>query len=272
MLQEVEAGRRRLDDQLVLAETDKVDGSGNLVWQKPGAAYRVDALLERMLMVSDNTAANLLIRGIGIEPLNRRVAELLGPGAFDRLTDFTQIRYDVYAELHPAARRLSNRQLVQVAGAPMGPQRVEALRRAIGVAPDALQVRTIGEAYDRYYARHLNEATLEGYGGLLERLVTGKLLAGVSMKRLYTDLKYDTYDAYRLEAGLPKTVRFIHKTGTQYQRACHMGVIEPQDGGRRAILVATCAEGLDEHDAAGKMFERLGRAISETLLGVPAAP
>ena len=52
-----------------------------------------------------------------------------------------------------------------------------------------------------------------------------------------------------------------------------MGVIEPQDNGRRGIVVATCAENLDENNEAGALFERLGRAITETMLtGAAAAP
>ena len=47
-------------------------------------------------------------------------------------------------------------------------------------------------------------------------------------------------DSLRLEAGLPEDVPFIQKTGTQLERACHVGVIEPQDE-RRAIVVVACA-------------------------------
>jgi len=43
-------------------------------------------------------------------------------------------------------------------------------------------------------------------------------------------------------------------------------VIDPQDGGARAIVVATCAEGMDEMRRAGRLFEQIGRAITRTLL------
>jgi len=60
-------------------------------------------------------------------------------------------------------------------------------------------------------------------------------------------------------------VPFIQKTGTQLDRACHVGVIEPRDGAR-AIVVAACAEGLDEGKEAGQLFERVGQAITRALL------
>lgn len=264
LLQEVEQGRHSLAEQVMLQDTDKVDGSGNVVWNKAGTRYRVDALLKRMLMESDNTAANMLIRTIGDATLNRRARDLLGAKGFERITDFTQVRYDVYAELHPDARKMTNMDLVRLAAAPMGPKSVDVLARTIDVATTDLRVKSMDEAYQRYYARGLNSAPLTSYGGMLEKLVTGKLLSPAHQQRLFTDLKYATYDAYRLEAGLPRSERFIHKTGTQLHRACHMGVVNPQDGGRAAIVVATCAEDLDEHGEAGKAFEQIGRALTQT--------
>ncbi|APW35901.1 serine hydrolase [Rhodoferax koreense] len=266
LLQEVEKNKIKLSDKLVLKETDKVDGSGAVVWQKNGTSYTVDSLLKRMLMDSDNTAANMLIRTIGEDTLNDYARDYLGRKGFEKITDFTAVRYDVYAEIHTDARKLSNMDLVRAAAAPLGPKRFDTLVRTMGVDKAAVRVKTIDEAYARYYAKGANTATLEGYGGMLEQLVRGKLLSAEHMKLLYTDLKFDTYDAYRLEAGLPRTVKFIHKTGTQMHRACHMGVIDPQDGGRAAIVVATCAEGLDEHAEAGRAFEQIGRAITQTML------
>lgn len=264
LLQEVEQGKHSLAEQVTLQDTDKVDGSGNVVWNKAGTRYRVDALLKRMLMESDNTAANMLMRTIGDAALQRRARDLLGTRGFERITNFTQVRYDVYAELHPDARKMANMDLVRLAAAPMGPKRVDALARAIDVDATELRVKTMDEAYTRYYARGLNSAPLTSYGGMLEKLVTGKLLTPAHQQRLFTDLKYASYDAYRLEAGLPRSERFIHKTGTQLHRACHMGVVNPQDGGHAAIVVATCAEDMDEHGEAGRAFEQIGRAITQT--------
>lgn len=270
VLQEVEASKISLTQKATLQESDKIDGSGNVVWQKPGSTYGVDELLKRMLMESDNTAANMLIRTIGEDTLNRRAGFYLGKQGFRQITTFTQVRRDVYGELHPAARDLTSTQLVELAAAPLGPKRVNALVRVLSINKQDLRAKTMEDAYARYYGKQLNTALLSAYGDMLERLVTGKLVTPQHLQRLFTDLKFESYDAYRLEAGLPRSARFIHKTGTQLQRACHMGVINPQDGGRAAIIVATCAEGLDEHGEAGRAFEQIGRAITQTLLTEPA--
>ncbi len=267
VLQQIDAGRMAPGDTLALQDTDKVDGSGPLVWNDAGTRYSIDTLLQRMLGDSDNTAANLLVRAVGADSMNRNAARLLrGDKDFAALTDFTQVRRDVYAELHPQARRLTNRQLVEVAAARMGPPRVATVRRALDVQASALAVDTMAEAYARYYRSRRNSTTLVAYGEMLERLVRGELLSPPGTERLFKAMKFETRGNYRLEAGLPQRVRFIHKTGTQFERACHMGVVDPQDGGAQALVIAVCAAGLDEKDAAGRMFQQVGRAISRALL------
>jgi beta-lactamase class A len=264
VLQQVDGGRLQLGTEVALRETDKVDGSGPLVWNQVGQSYSVATLLTRMLGDSDNTAANMLVRVVGADTLNRSAAQAFGGGQIGTLTDFTQVRRAVYGRLHPDADRLTHRQLVEVAAAPM-PQRAETVRRALELPAGALRA-DIDAAYAGYYADGHNSATLVGYGAMLERLVRGELLAPDSTARLFKAMKFGTRGDYRLEAGLPGALRLIHKTGTQHQRACHMGVVQPQDGGRDATVIAVCAAELDEQRAAGRLFEAVGRAIAATAL------
>ncbi|RYF79847.1 MAG: serine hydrolase [Comamonadaceae bacterium] len=248
VLQQVDAGRLKLDAQVALQDSDRID-VGKLVWEKTGTRHRVDALVQRMLRDSDNTAANMLIRTLGGEvPLNDSAA-----AAID-------------AELHPDARKLSNAQLVQVAAAPIGPQRVAALQRALKVQASALTLRDFDEAYKRYYRHQNNSATLEGYGAMLEKLVRGELLKPASLQRLNDGMKLGIYTNYRLQAGLPRGVDFIHKTGTQHQRACHAGVIRPQNQGAQGVVVVACTAELDEQKAAGPVLQRVGQAVTQALL------
>ncbi|AEG93273.1 serine hydrolase [Ramlibacter tataouinensis] len=265
VLRQVDAGKLAMDSRVTLKETDKIDGPGELVWTAPEASYTIDSLLTRMLGVSDNTAANMLIRTVGEDALNQVAADLLGPG-FKRITTLTQVRRDVYAQLHPDTRKLSNQQLVRIAGADMGPERVEAVRRALDMPASALQAKTMAQAYDRFYENNLNHATLEGYGRMLERLVRGQLLSPRSTERLFGYMKFGRRGDYRLEGGIPRSEPIIHKTGTQYRRACHMAVVNPQAGGAKAIVVATCAADMDDVREAGGIFRQVGEAVSRTML------
>lgn len=263
-LQQVDGGRLRLTDTVVLADTDKIE-AGKLVWETSGTAYTIDELLRRMLGDSDNTAANMLIRTVGLDRLNQSARSALGTG-FKEFTTFAQVRYDVYAELHRDARKLSNDQLVRIAAAPLGPARVDGVRRALNKQASELDAKTIGEAYDRYYKTGRNASTLAAYGAMLEKLVRGELLSPASTERLFTHMKLGIYTNYRLQAGLPRSVSFIHKTGTQYLRACHAGVISPEAGGAKAIVVAACTADVDEQQEAGRVLERVGQAIAATML------
>lgn len=269
VLQQVDAGKLTLNSTAVLQEADRIDGSGDVVWDKPGSSYTIDSLLTRMLGVSDNTAANMLIRTVGEDTLNKTAAAVLGQG-FVKLTTLTDVRRDVYAELHPDARQLPNQKLVEIAAARKGPQRVEAVRRALDVPKSALKVKTMAEAYDNYYRRQFNSATLEGYGDMLEQLVRGKLLSAQSTERLFGYMKFGKRGDYRLEGGIPKSEMIIHKTGTQYRRACHMAVINPQQGGAKGIVVTTCASDMDDEKEAGGIFKRVGEAVSKTALSAMA--
>ena len=267
LLRQVDDGKLELRQQMTLEETDKVDGSGPVVWSAAGTRYTLDTLLERMLGVSDNTAANMLVRAEGEDRLNDTAAEAMGRGNVGRLTNFTEVRRKVYQELNPeAAAKLSNRQLVEIAGAAMGPQRVEAARRAMGIEKSDLRVKTIDEAYDRYYQGGDNSATLAAYGAMLEKLVRGELLSAPSTRRIFEGMKLGRPGDYRLEAGFPKSVQRIHKTGTQHRRACHVAVVDPQDNGAHAVLVTACAADLDDRTEAGLVFQRVGKAVARTAL------
>lgn len=264
VLQGVDDGDISLDQRLTLEAEDKVDGSGDLVWQDVGVDYAVRDLLNEMLIESDNTAANMLIRLVGEDELNARTGKSMD-GDFEAITTFTQVRRDVYGEVHPDAARLDNMQLVELASAPFSKPRYEAVARVLNLQADELNAASMEEAYARYYARNLNSSSLVAYGAMLEKLVRGELLSAQSREVLYGHMKLDSYDNYRLEAGLPEDVPFIQKTGTQLERACHVGVIEPQDE-TRAIVVVACAEALDEGKEAGRLFEQVGQAISKALL------
>ena len=100
VLQGVDDDEFRLDQRLTLEAEDKVDGSGDLVWQDNGVDYSLRDLLKEMLIESDNTAANMLIRLVGEDALNQRTRKSMG-GDFEAITSFTQVRRDVYGEVHP---------------------------------------------------------------------------------------------------------------------------------------------------------------------------
>lgn len=72
----LEDGDFSLDRRVTLEGRDKDDGSGDLCDAADGSSYSVSELLERMIDVSDNTAANMLIRLVGRQNINRDMRAL----------------------------------------------------------------------------------------------------------------------------------------------------------------------------------------------------
>lgn len=66
LLEEVEAGRTRLDEPLSMTAEDRVGGSGVLRYLAPGLRLTAEDAAWLMITVSDNTATNLLIDRMGV--------------------------------------------------------------------------------------------------------------------------------------------------------------------------------------------------------------
>ena len=76
-LAQVEAGTLRLTDRFSLGAESLVGGSGVLQWLGPGLNLSLEDLLTLMIIVSDNTATNMVIDLVGLDAVNAR-CEALG--------------------------------------------------------------------------------------------------------------------------------------------------------------------------------------------------
>jgi beta-lactamase class A len=72
----VTAGSEDLQARVTLQEDDKVEGSGVLRELHAGAELTVEDLARLMIVVSDNTATNLLIDRLGTDAVNARMEAL----------------------------------------------------------------------------------------------------------------------------------------------------------------------------------------------------
>ncbi len=70
------SGRFSLDERVELSESDKVIGSGILKELRPGLHITMEDLLILMMVISDNTATNMVIDQVGMDHVNRTVGEL----------------------------------------------------------------------------------------------------------------------------------------------------------------------------------------------------
>lgn len=70
LLEEIEAGRLRLDQQVPLREEDKAKSRGILKELHAGLALTIRDLAMLMIVLSDNTATNLLLDRLGFDRVN----------------------------------------------------------------------------------------------------------------------------------------------------------------------------------------------------------
>ncbi|GEM49696.1 serine hydrolase [Deinococcus cellulosilyticus] len=75
-LKTVETGALSLQDRLPLAAQDQVPGAGVLHEMETGLALTVKDLLTLMIIVSDNTATNVLIERLGRDTINRHIQQI----------------------------------------------------------------------------------------------------------------------------------------------------------------------------------------------------
>lgn len=258
LLRQVERGEISLDQEAILKETDFVDGAGELQRMKPGTRVSVRRLLRNMLVQSDSSATDILVRLLGEEALNDFLEEM---GGFSRFTTILQVRFDAYGELHPKATSLTNLDFIALKREKGFSRRRAAFARKIGVDEEDLQAPSLEEAFERYYRRGINSGSLTGYGKFLERLVRGELLSSQHTKLLLSHMQSITTGERRLKAGFPEGAVFAQKTGTQVRRICNMGVLDPVV---KRVVIAACVEKFSNQAAAERVLRRVGAVIGST--------
>ena len=74
--EELDAGRIHLDEMLTMDEEIITGGSGSMQYQKPGTKFSALETATKMIVISDNTATDMLVRRLGgKEILNKRFKE-----------------------------------------------------------------------------------------------------------------------------------------------------------------------------------------------------
>lgn len=73
LLQEVDAGKIRLEETLIMTEDVIGGGSGSMQYEKPGTQFTILETATKMMTISDNTATNMLIERMGgMNALNQK--------------------------------------------------------------------------------------------------------------------------------------------------------------------------------------------------------
>ncbi|TDK23047.1 serine hydrolase [Luteimonas aestuarii] len=276
VMRAIERGELALDTRVTLRESDFVDGAGGTNAYRAGTRLRVSWLLEQMIVHSDNTASDVLIRTVGIEQVNRVAAEL---GRVDgmHITTLADVRRLAYGQLHPSASGLRSQDLFALQRAGAGQARVRRLVQLLAITPADLLRPDLDSAFEAYYATHANSASLVEFGRMLAALSEGRALGAEGTTYLLDVMSRVQTGSRRIRAGLPAGTRFEHKTGTQHRRTCDLGIatVPALAPGRppARVVIAACARGTAT--AAGERALRdVGAAVtaSGVFMEAPSRP
>lgn len=264
VLKQVEDGQVSLYTLVRLESADYIDGAGETNYKAPGSMLSVRYLLEQMLVNSDNTASDLLIRLVGIDKINARVNALV-PGEFGQITTLADVRRRTYSGFHPSAARLKNADYMRLKTIIDEQARLSELAKLVGANQSEFAFKRVDDAFSAYYKSKVNTASLRSYAKLLELVDKGSALGAAQTAYLLSVLGRVKTGAARIKAGLPRTVVFAHKTGTQHARICDFGIAWNKSAARsKRFVIAACTRGIHSVNRAEAALKEVGKALKDS--------
>lgn len=244
LLTRVDRGEVRLDSMIALQDGDLHPGSGTLtqLFDDPGVVLSLRNVLELMLLISDNSATDLVLRAAGgPAAVTARMAALGVSG----------IRVD-----RPTVALIADWSGVR--GVPadhnVSPERFRELARGVSAA-------TRDSAAAAFGTDPRDTATPEGMAQLLERVWRGQAVSGQSTALLLDIMRRSTTGGARIQGMLPPRVDVAHKTGTIGATTNDVGIITLPDDAGHVIVVAFVKQSRIATEERERAIAHVSRAI-----------
>ena len=225
-----------------------------------------------MISNSDNAAADLLIKRLGVVNIRHNLIE----DGFDNIPPIVplmHVRRHVYEDLDPRAKNLSAKQLRAIRWSNGFQPNLGRMRKYIGAPYGQYDYRHMDEAYARYYLQGSNHLTMRTVGKILEKMVTGQLVSGEASEAMLERLVQVWSSGHRIRGALKPAIRVAHKTGTQHKRLADLSVVFMPD--KTPLVLTMAVAGGRRQDAERVMFtlaERIYQYAWNYSLGLGAAP
>jgi beta-lactamase class A len=255
LLTRVDRGELRLDSLITLTPADLHPGSGTLtdLLDDPGVTLSLRNLVELMLLISDNSATDIVLRTAG------------GPAdvtARMRALGFDGIRVD-----RPTVRLIADWAGVDSIppAAPNTPHKFQAVFEQV---PDSLRTA----AARRFNDDPRDTATPEAMARLLTRIWRKEILRPETSDLLLDIMLRSTTGADRIKGLLPPETPVAHKTGTIGGTTNDAGIVTlPGDAGHvvTVVFVKASDKEVPERERA---IAHIARTIHDYFLFNPAPP
>ena len=250
LLTRVDKGATRLDSMITLAPSDLHPGSGTLsnLFDDPGVSLSLRNLMELMLLISDNSATDLVlkaagggaavnerlgalgVRGISVNrPTIQLIADAIGVRELGPESTWTQAGFGAKARL---------------------------------ISPEAQKA-----AAAAFYRDPRDTSTPEGMARLLQKIWAREALSPASTDLLLDIMLRCETGVARIKGLLPAGVDVMHKTGTLgIGVANDVGIVRLPDGGGHLIVAIFVKESTVEAAAQEKVIAQVARAAYDYFL------
>jgi beta-lactamase class A len=252
----VDQGAVRLEEKIHLNAWDMNPAASALTDAHPlgGVDVAIHDLLDAMLLTSDNTAADVLLRRVGGPAIVTAALRDWGVSELRVDRSETQMGNDWYGLEVAAADSLGRPDTTLTAA-------------SLKAAREAVPASKRGPA-DQAYARDPRDTgTPRAYTALLTLLWRGAILSPASTDTIVAMMSRCTTGAKRLRAGLPAQVKLAHRTGTGYTWNGHtfvvndLGVITLPGGGGRVAIAVMIRDVRGPVENAEKVMASVARAV-----------
>ncbi|MGE5345041.1 MAG: class A beta-lactamase [Acidithiobacillales bacterium] len=227
LLRRVDAGALRLDEKLPIGRGDLRPPGPVFERWKPGLSLTVGELLDDMMVASDNSAVDLLIRRLGGTKAVREGLFALGLSGID--VDATELEV-----------------LLRFRGITGTPSDLRMTPEELKKKSDRLPAADRKKAEQAFEKKPRNAATPDAFARLLVRLEKRELLSAASTERLLSAMRQCATGDRRIRAGVPRGSEVLDKTGTIGRCVNDVGLVRIPGGPTLAIAVFLRSSSLGE--------------------------
>jgi beta-lactamase class A len=254
LLTRVDKGELKLDQMIDIKQSDLHPGSGTLadLFNKGGLALSVRNLMELMLLISDNSATDVVLRTAGgAEAVTARMRALGIEGI-----NVSRSTAQLIAEW------------IGVSNLPPEDQWQPSLFRSLFAAVKPEEQKA---AAKRFESDPRDTSTPESMAALLQRIYRKDILKVESAELLLDIMRRCRTGEARLRGLLPQGTEIAHKTGTIGGTTNDVGIITLPDNAGHVVIAAFVKSSEKDVTARERAIAEIARAVHDFFLFQPRA-